>query len=65
VNVDSKLRIPISLRLISPEGKVFEQRTLSNTQSIQIGNGYRPGLYYVIVIQGSENVVVKLVKLKE
>jgi len=65
LNVDSKLRIPISLRLISPEGKVFEQRTLSNTQSIQIGNGYRPGLYYAIVIQASESVVVKLVKLKE
>jgi hypothetical protein len=65
LNVDSKLRTPISLRLISPEGKVLEQRTLSNTQSIQIGNGYRPGLYYAIGIQGSESVVVKLVKLKE
>jgi hypothetical protein len=65
LNVDSKLRTPISLRLISPEGKVLEQRTLSNSQSIQIGNDYRPGLYYAIVIQGSESVVVKLVKLKE
>jgi hypothetical protein len=45
--------------------EVFEKRMLSNKQSIQIGNGYRPGLYYAIIMQGIESIVVKLVKLKE
>jgi hypothetical protein len=65
MNINSNSSTPILLSIISPEGKLLEKRTLANNQSVMVGHDYRPGVYYATVEQGSERVILKLVKLKE
>ncbi len=44
-------------------GRVIETREgLSSNQIVQIGKGYKPGLYLMQVMQGSRREVVKLIK---
>jgi hypothetical protein len=53
----------ISLRVIDMYGKTLEVRNnLSNGQTIQIGSTYRPGIYIVEMLQGTNRKQVKLMK---
>jgi Domain of unknown function (DUF5122) beta-propeller len=65
MNINSTSSTPILLSIISSEGKLLEKRIFANNQSVTVGHDYRPGVYYATVEQGSERVILKLVKLKE
>jgi hypothetical protein len=50
----------------SINGKVVEQRQhLAAGQTIQLGALYRPGVYIIEMIQGSQHKQLKLVKIPD
>jgi hypothetical protein len=46
-------------------GRIIETRTISANSTIRIGEKYRPGTYFVRIIQGQEHKEIKLIKLSE
>jgi hypothetical protein len=56
----------ISIVVYSINGKVVEQRQhLAAGQTIQLGALYRPGVYIIEMIQGSQHKQLKLVKIPD
>jgi hypothetical protein len=54
----------LRLKVTDMLGRTVEQRSnLGAGQSLQIGQDYKPGVYFVEVLQGSEKQTLKLVKL--
>jgi hypothetical protein len=54
---------PISLNVVDISGKVIEMRkNLVAGQTFQLGANYRPGMYFVELLQGDRRRIVKLVK---
>jgi hypothetical protein len=54
---------PISLNVVDISGKVIEMRkNLVAGQTFQLGAAYRPGMYFVELLQGDRRRIVKLVK---
>jgi hypothetical protein len=44
-------------------GRLVEQRTdVAANSTLQLGNGYHPGVYFAQVIQGKDIVILKLIK---
>jgi hypothetical protein len=53
----------LTLRVIDVEGHVIENRSgVAANGSIRIGHQYRPGTYFVQVVQGNQTVTLKLIK---
>jgi hypothetical protein len=53
----------MTLKVIDLSGKLIEVRNnLVAGQTLQLGNNYRPGMYFVELIQGDKRRIVKLVK---
>ena len=53
----------IKMNVLDYNGRLIEQsRSISPKQSLQIGQQYRPGVYYAEFIQGSEKIIIKLIK---
>lgn len=50
------------LNVFDKNGTLMEQRTVWNGQLLQIGAGYRQGIYYAEVVQGKEKASIRLVK---
>jgi hypothetical protein len=44
-------------------GRIIEERTLANEQTITLGDKYRPGVYIVKLMQGKQSEKLKLIKL--
>lgn len=60
VNKKEKVKLAVVDAIL---GKVIGTRNnLNPNQTLQLGNKYKPGLYYLEVTQGSEKAVVKLIK---
>ncbi|TDH28087.1 T9SS type A sorting domain-containing protein [Segetibacter sp. 3557_3] len=59
----SKSSKPVQIRIINTVGIVVELKNsvMPNTK-VQLGQDFRPGLYFAEVIQGRESITVKLVK---
>jgi len=55
----------IKMVVVDMYGRIIEQRTLSNNQTIQLGDNYRPGVYIARFTEGKQTKQVKLVKLSE
>jgi hypothetical protein len=54
----------LRLKVTDMLGRTVEQRnSLQASQSLQIGQDYRPGIYWVEILQGGEKHTLKLVKL--
>jgi hypothetical protein len=54
---------PISMNVVDISGKVIEMRkNLVAGQTFQLGANYRPGMYFVELLQGDRRRIVKLVK---
>jgi hypothetical protein len=54
---------PISLNVYDISGRLIETKyDLPANYSISIGHGYRPGLYFVEIMQGNQKQTLKLVK---
>ncbi|MBB1287361.1 T9SS type A sorting domain-containing protein [Flavisolibacter sp. BT320] len=54
---------PAVLRVVDAAGRVLESRNNISANSTQrVGDTYRPGVYFAEVMQGTERVMVKLIK---
>ena len=59
-----KINEMMNLRVMDVLGKVIEIRTnVFAGQTLQIGNNYKPGVYFVEVTQGNNKKQLKLIKL--
>ncbi|MEO7489993.1 MAG: T9SS type A sorting domain-containing protein, partial [Ferruginibacter sp.] len=53
----------IKMNVLDYNGRLIEQsKSISPKQLLQIGQQYRPGVYYAEFIQGSEKIIIKLIK---
>ncbi|MEJ8818155.1 T9SS-dependent choice-of-anchor J family protein [Lacibacter sp. H407] len=53
-----------NLRIMDIQGRILEQRTNINpSQKLIVGEGFRAGVYFAEITQGSERKVIKLLKL--
>ena len=51
------------MRILDALGRIVETRSnVSANGSLRMGDRYRPGAYFIEVIQGKEKVVLKLIK---
>ena len=55
----------IKMQVIDVYGRVIETRLIASNQNITFGQMYKPGAYYVRVIQGKEQKQIKLIKLSD
>jgi uncharacterized delta-60 repeat protein len=54
----------VSIRISDASGKLIETKAnVAVNSTLQLGNNYHPGAYYVVIVQGSEKAVIKLIKL--
>ena len=54
---------PASIRISNGSGQVIEAATnIPSNGKLQFGSNYQPGIYYFEVVQGTDKVVVKVVK---
>jgi hypothetical protein len=59
----SNITQPMTLNVVDVSGKIIEVRkNLVAGQTFQLGANYRPGMYFVELIQGDTRRIVKLVK---
>lgn len=63
LNITSDNNKKISLQVADALGRVVETRNgISPNQSLQIGSGYRPGIYFAQVTQGNKISTIRLIK---
>lgn len=53
----------ILMRVTDAYGRTIETRTIVSTQNITFGQLYRPGVYYLTIMQGGQHREIKLIKL--
>jgi uncharacterized delta-60 repeat protein len=54
---------PVSITITDFMGRLVEKRAnLPASGTLKTGNHFRPGIYYAVIVQGSEKVVVRLIK---
>ena len=53
----------ITMQVTDMYGRVIEARNITVNSTIRLGDRYRPGTYFVRVIQGKQHKEIKLVKL--
>ncbi len=63
LKLKSKSNEPVQLRMINETGRVVEQKTVGANSIQTFGSTYKPGIYFVEVIQGTSRKLVKLVKI--
>ncbi len=65
VQLNSKnVQFPINMRVVDVQGRLIEQKTqLQANATVQFGQGYAAGQYFVEYTQGSDRMVVQLIKL--
>lgn len=60
----TELQVPGTLRIYDLNGKTIETRSaIKSGTTIKLGNNYKPGIYIGEFIQGTEKIMVKLVKM--
>ncbi len=53
----------VNLRVLDVLGRVVEARSgVATNSTLRLGAAYRPGIYFVEVMQGTERITLKLVK---
>jgi hypothetical protein len=55
----------IKMIVVDLYGRTIEERILPNEQTITLGDRYRPGVYIVKFMQGTQTKQLKLIKLSE
>jgi hypothetical protein len=55
--------LPLNIRLVDAMGRIVESRSnVAADGMLKLGSNYKPGIYYVEVLQGSGRTVQKLIK---
>ncbi|MEO7265962.1 MAG: T9SS type A sorting domain-containing protein [Ferruginibacter sp.] len=58
------VKVPIEMMITDQHGRLLEKRNnLSVGSVIQIGKNFKPGIYYVKIMQGEKHEEMKLIKL--
>jgi hypothetical protein len=52
----------LTLTVMDAAGRIVEKKTAAANGSIYLGNSYRPGIYYVMVMQGNSSIKISLIK---
>jgi hypothetical protein len=65
VVVESTSNEEITIHVLNSAGKIIETKKAIPYQTMPFGNTYRPGLYYIEVIQGAKKTTTKLLKLAQ
>lgn len=55
----------VQLRIVNAVGRTVEARSIPAISILRLGNGYRPGVYFVQAVQGTQCVTLKLVKISK
>jgi N-acetylneuraminic acid mutarotase len=62
LNVRSNSKESITVRVVNITGQVIESRTVASNITLQVGSDYKPGSYFVQVVQGNDRKTLHLVK---
>jgi hypothetical protein len=63
INIRSASSEPVSIKVSDNNGRIIERRNgITVTGSLILGSNYRPGIYYVEVMQGKTKKIIKLIK---
>ena len=65
ITVHSEASEKIIMQVVDMYGRIIEKRNINATSIVRFGEKYRPGTYYIIIMQGKEHRQLKLVKLSE
>lgn len=65
INVNAKTNDRITMQVIDMYGRVIETRNVSANSNIRFGDRYRPGTYFVRIMQGKNHKEIKLIKLSD
>jgi hypothetical protein len=63
LRLESGSNLPVQLRVVDAIGRLIDGReNVAPNTTLTIGQQYRPGIYYVQVLQGSKQVTLILIK---
>jgi hypothetical protein len=63
IYTESLSNLPLSIKVLDDAGRMIESRNgVVANGMMKIGNNYRPGVYYVQLVQGDVVKTMKLVK---
>ena len=65
ITVQANAKEKITMQVMDMYGRVIETRNVSANSIVRFGDRYRPGTYFVRVIQGKQHKELKLVKLSD
>ncbi|MEO5946403.1 MAG: SBBP repeat-containing protein [Chitinophagaceae bacterium] len=65
INVKGNGNEKITMQVVDMYGRIIETRNVTENSIIKFGDRYRPGTYFVKVIQGKEHKEIKLIKLSD
>lgn len=65
ITVQSEAKEKVSMQVVDAYGRIIETRNVSANSIVRFGDKYRPGTYFVRIIQGKEHKETKLVKISD
>ena len=55
----------ITMQVVDMYGRIIETRNVTANSNVRFGEAYRPGIYFVRIMQGKEHKEIKLIKLSD
>ena len=65
IRVTADANEKIMMQVIDMYGRVIEVKNVNANSVTRFGDGYRPGTYFVRIMQGRDHKDVKLIKLSD
>ena len=65
INVKGNAKEKINMQVTDMYGRIIETRNVTTNSILQFGDRYRPGTYFIRIIQGKEHKEIKLIKLSD
>ncbi|MEO5946404.1 MAG: DUF4394 domain-containing protein [Chitinophagaceae bacterium] len=63
IQLKGNINEKITMQVIDMYGRIIERRNVTANSMIRFGDSYRPGTYFVRIMQGKEHKEIKLIKL--
>jgi uncharacterized delta-60 repeat protein len=65
ITVQSKVKEKITMQVMDMYGRIIETRNVTVNSIVKFGDHYRPGTYFVRIIEGKEHKEIKLIKMPD
>jgi hypothetical protein len=65
ITVQSWAKEKITMQVMDMYGRIIETRNMTVNSIVKFGDRYRPGTYFVRIIQGKEHKEIKLIKISD